>query len=447
VRHYFIVRCPKCGYHTYYSPRGKAKRRRRRCPYCGYRYSVKNKTIIGGPVDEKEVSFIIKKLNLENSQGDRKPTNDQLRPMFQKIRADFKKIVSEGPSKAFRDDNNFDEELFFLKRPNGYRGNPPRPKAQGGVADGGEWGPSDIGVEIDRTHFSGRFEGPDVFIKLGGDPLKGVYEKKLGFGTLYIWSTGVFDAYIDLSDPVNRRLLIGVLKAIEVETGCKVKEIEYIDGEATVEVPRYDALGEKIANTVGPRTKLMWIDYIPKLKLYLDKGEPIPFYRIEASNFEPLYKTIYHITREKLHIEKSMPVFLIVSDVNEQQLLQIQQQVEQIHEENRAITEALNQLAVLVMHHDERMIEEHNLIIQQNREILEKMEQIAAASSNIEQEILNTIQDGPKTVAEIASLLNMPYHTVYYHIRNLVARGSIRYEIQRSGRRGRPRKIYFIRHT
>jgi len=442
---FLIVRCPECGNTTFYSPRKKAKRHRhrRRCPYCGYRYEVNKNTIIGGPVNSKEAQYIIKKINEQNIFSKR-PHSDQIKPMFEKIRADFKKILNTTAKNLHQTNQKDKNFIFFSKRPkNGPTPNPPRPKAQKMRGSEAKFSAEEIGLEIDRAHFHGRFEKPDVFIKLGGNPMEGRIEKDLGFGTIYIYTTGVFDAYIDMSDPMNRRLLEGILRAIEVETGINIVNIEYIDGEATVKIPRYDELGEKIAKTIGPRTKLMWIDYIPKIKLYLESGKVDPNYRIESTNFEPLYNTVQQFTQEQLHIEKSMPVFLIVSDVNQQQLLQIQQQVEQIRKENVAITATLNQLTTLIMNHDERMMQEHQLIMQQNRAILEKMERIAEARSNIEERIINLLQE-PKTVNEIASEIGLSYSATYYHLKKLEERGIIQAQQIRTGQRGRPKTRYGV---
>lgn len=441
---FLIVRCPECGNTTFYSPRKKSKRHRRRCPYCGYRYEINKDTIVGGPVNSKEAQFIIKKMNEQNIFSKR-PISDQIKPMFEKIRADFKKILNNNSPtdpETHEKDKNF---IFFSKRPNnGLTPIPPRPKAQKKREGGGTFSADEIGLEVDRAHFHGRFERPEVFIKLKGDPMKGRIEKELGFGTLYIYTTGVFDAYIDMSDPVNRRFLEGTLRAIEVETGVNIVNMEYIDGEATVRIPRYDELGEKIAKTIGPRTKLMWVDYIPKVKLYLESGKIDPNYRIESTNFEPLYQTVQQFTQEQLHIEKSMPVFLIVSDINQQQLLQVQQQVEQIRKENVAIADTLNQLSTLLMNHDERMIQEHQLIIQQNRSIMEKIERIAEARSNIEKRIIENLRESPKSVNEIAQEIGLSYSATYYHIKKLEERGILQAEEVRTGRRGRPKRRYGV---
>lgn len=441
---YFLVKCPKCGRFTYYAPKKskhEIKRRRRLCPFCKFRYKLEeNKTILAGPFNSDEISFLIRKMNKE--YVDRKPISGSLMPTIQKIIDAYKKTfnldASEMPERGIKEKNN----LFFKNRPNfGHRSIPPRPTAQG------------FEIEADRVHIWGYFSGPEVFERLGGDPVLGRLSKNLGFGQIIFYSSGYFDAYIDLSDPLNESLFWAYLRTISRETGCRVVETRVKEGEVTVNVYRESELFDSIQKTLTEDVSML-ITKGRQVKTYFKKGRRVDLdkYRIESSSWGPIYDTIVGYLDGKISLQAEPVIFMILSPVEEKkvdqclvQLQKLEHQINTLEQEHISLINALNQLSVLIMHHDSRMIQEHEAIMHQHREIIGKLERLYFPHNVIEQEIIHILEDRPMTIDEIAAALGMQYHTVYYHIRLMTQRGILNFEYRRTGRRGRPKKVYYLR--
>lgn len=370
--------------------------------------------------------------------------------------AEFEKTFNKTGKKESQNILKDKKFMFFLKRPNfghsfGHRGIPPRPKAQSPKAQF-----EGIEIEIDRVHIWGVFDSPEVYTKLGGDYFTNRLVKDIGFGQIVFYSSGLFDAYLDLSDPLNERIFWSILGAIQEETGCKIVEVKLKEGETTLNVDRYSELGEKIAKAIGEDVKML-ITKGQQVKTYFKEGIPIELskYRIESSSWAPVYDTFMGYLEGRINLQEAPTIFLLVSPVQEEKINQtlvaiqeiekkVSQLQQQVIEEHKGITAALNSITTYLTNHDIRMIEEHQLILEQNREILRRLDALQVPT-NFENQILEQITEEPKTISEIANSLGISYHTCYYHIRNLAQRGIIQFEIRRTGRRGRPRKVFFRR--
>jgi len=438
-KRYLIVKCPKCGMHTFYSPIKKAVRRRRKCPYCGYKFEIKQNVIISGPHDAQETRQIISNLNAQFLKKDH---------VGMTIGHSFlKKIGEVVGEKAETSFSGGSDTNFFEKKSDGHQGYPPMTNDQGGgVRRGGEGGRG-AGVrfrpEVDWVQLSGHFTDPYVFEYLGGDVLKGTVTKNFGFGSITVYSSGAFDIRFDASDPANIEMLNGIIAAIKKATGSEAY-FDVTGYEATIQIDVDEDLGHKITRTLDreQEAQIAWFDIMPYLKVYR-KGRTDK-YRLESSEFKRIIEGINDFIAEKMphsvQRNNTMAV-MIMNPINDRKLDQVQENINGIQQEIVKITEVLDNLVTYVTNHSERMAEEHNLIIQQNREILSKLDSLRTVSTELDNAILRILGEG-KSIEEIAAELNVSYSTCYYHLRNLEMKGLVRVSISRTGRRGRPVKKF-----
>ncbi|MCD6484573.1 MAG: winged helix-turn-helix transcriptional regulator [Candidatus Odinarchaeota archaeon] len=436
VKKYFVLRCPKCGMHTFYSPSSsKVKRRRRTCPYCGTKFEVKEDTIVTGPHTADEVREIISKLNDQNLKKDTyRMTNGH--PVFKKIK---EVIEKEAEKKAISVENSDPEDIFFEKKSDGHQGYSPMTNDQ----KDDRAAKARIRPEVDWVQISGHFEKPDVFTYLGGDILEGYVTKNFGFGSITVYSSGAFTIRFDSSDPVNIELLSGFIAAIKKATGAEA--YFNVDGyEATIQIDVDEELGQKITKTMDKEKEatIAWFDIMPYLKVYR-KGRTDK-YRLESSEFKRIIEGINDFIAEKMphsvQRNNTMAV-MIMNPVNDQKLDQIKGDIYGIQQEIGGITAVLDALVTYVTNHSERMTQEHELIIAQNREIIQKLDMLRTVSAELDVMIVNALSE-PKTIQELADEIGVSYATCYYHISKLETRGVVTSEFVRSGQRGRPKKVY-----
>ena len=290
-----------------YSPRKtQIKRRRKQCPYCGQRFTIKRPLFaIDG---EKEAVRILQQLKLSTRNTHEYP--DQYDPAEKKLRRELEK--------AQKDYSDFSHEY-----PSGH-GHRQSPNAQG----------EKPGAEIDTWEGTAEFT-PDLFNILVGlnypfDEHRRLIKLRYDCGTFEVYTTGNTVLHLD----VSRGDYVAQAEAILSWMGglCGLKSFKIREGgmaEATINVPCDSPLAKRISDTLPEGTSLSIMQPIGTLKVYR-KGEECKEHRIEAHQLHTLLRGLREFLEEKLpNVTFKDRFFMFFSDVDQKLLEQVSQQVAQ----------------------------------------------------------------------------------------------------------------------
>ncbi len=168
-----------------------------------------------------------------------------------------------------------------------------------------------VEVEVDWVEVPGRFSGPDVYFLLGGDGLKPSRVLNLGeLGSLTVYSTDVYVASINSSNPINLVLFEKLLDVLSELSKTSIREAKVSCFEATFNVKLASLLGEKISKTLDSLgCSSVILGSKPYLKIYFRKGMG---WRFKGKDFGSLIQGLKSFLERKIPMpDISINVFIL----------------------------------------------------------------------------------------------------------------------------------------
>jgi len=256
---FYLLLCPSCKHVLSYHFTG-AKRPRKKCVYCNRKFDITRKVILNEFDNSKECVQANKILS-QHYPNDHlhKYTHKQLLEKFREL---LKNAV-------------LDRQEDFINK-NGHRASP-HDQMTNSFLDIRSL--SELGVELDRVHFSFILEN----LYWSFDSVPANYSPKrfeLEYGTILVHSSGVVDCYIDLSDETYLAQVEGLLYYFIKKSGHHGHlKIRLHDHEFTIRAPEETELARRIEETLGKNTKVAFIEQT--VKVYHREGD---HWRIEAQS-------------------------------------------------------------------------------------------------------------------------------------------------------------------
>lgn len=271
---FYLVFCTSCKkYHVYRYT--NATRPRKLCAYCKYKFGIKKENTIGIFDTAKECreahNIISTYRNDHSKKGE-----------LNKILKEFKKQLVEGLSS---EKTNFETNI----------GHSPSPHDQmTTLFDVAKEG-ARLGVELDRMQLTAHFP-PALYHALDQTDTLERHVIKIAFGTIFVYTSGIVDFSVDLSNELYIAQLEGIFAHFMNLTDVRGSVPIFLhDKEYTITVPHRSIVADKIRSLFGDKMKCAFIDQ--RVKIYEHSGEG---YRIEANSVSDALVMFKQVMSENL---------------------------------------------------------------------------------------------------------------------------------------------------
>jgi len=442
---YYLLLCPSCNSLHSYNYLNAGKRVRKRCTRCDCKFEITKKRIIR-EFETSQECIKAHKLLAYHLHNDQRPTLS-----YDKLLEKMRKSLSDDVSKA---------EAILEKS----IGHQPSPNDHVTTL----YALPRLVAEVDRVHWT-TFLTPDLYhllLSRGYTPPQdfGDLIFKDGFGTVFVRTTGQLEGYCDFSQPHIVAQLEGLLSFFKNLCGHDGHlPFKVHDKEFTIKINCEDQLAEVLLKKFGHGMKSAFLQQ--QFKVYYSKGNEI---RNEAINsFADLKLGLETAYNEQLS-QQGINVLVYGNGHAEdqasgevqslqQKMIQLEVQLTEQDEKQNKMLELMNDimknqssLNSLTLEMDTKLESNQERILGQiqrnyvqNTEILQALYKENTSSFVQKCDIIvERLTERASTLDDLEIVLGQRKQGLVRYLSVLQEKGVITYTSIKTGKRGRPRKLW-----